>query len=452
MKKLIALLLTLAMVLSLAACGSGSQKTEEPAAPAATAAPAAGDAPAAPAESGPVTIKLMMSQTQQPGVSAAVEAFNKAYEGQYICEADYLAFDNVFETLEILMSSKSSEYDVFAADGPNIAAYAKRGYLTPLTSYLTAEEVAMFTAPMQDEIQYNGEIYGAAMGDSSLVMYYNTDLLEQAGITYDFSALTGENRITWEELVDIAKQVQAKVDPDGSKGLIGIEFQQVGRTYQMNVLANDLGGVNIGEGGLTVDGVINAEPWLSALSWYQTQVNDGVFSKGIAAGDTSSYFMSDKIVFYLGTTAMPGTFASNGFDHYGFTYVPCFAGHEADVTTSCGSWTVGMNPYSEKTEAAVAFIKYLCLYEGADVYINASGMVPALSRQFTDELLEAKPYLAVAQYEGANTALVRAVTPAFNEYATSVNALWENVRNGADVAEAAQDCVDELTTAFLEYE
>lgn len=452
MKKLIALLLTLAMVLSLAACGSGSQKTEEPAAPAATAAPAAGDAPAAPAESGPVTIKLMMSQTQQPGVSAAVEAFNKAYEGQYICEADYLAFDNVFETLEILMSSQSSEYDVFAADGPNIAAYAKRGYLTPLTSYLTAEEVAMFTAPMQDEIQYNGEIYGAAMGDSSLVMYYNTDLLEQAGITYDFSALSGENRITWEELVDIAKQVQAKVDPDGSKGLIGIEFQQVGRTYQMNVLANDLGGVNIGEGGLTVDGVINAEPWLSALSWYQTQVNDGVFSKGIAAGDTSSYFMSDKIVFYLGTTAMPGTFASNGFDHYGFTYVPCFAGHEADVTTSCGSWTVGMNPYSEKTEAAVAFIKYLCLYEGADVYINASGMVPALSRQFTDELLEAKPYLAVAQYEGANTALVRAVTPAFNEYATSVNALWENVRNGADVAEAAQDCVDELTTAFLEYE
>ncbi len=452
MKKLIALLLTLAMVLSLAACGSGSQKTEEPAAPAATAAPAAGDAPAAPAESGPVTIKLMMSQTQQPGVSAAVEAFNKAYEGQYICEADYLAFDNVFETLEILMSSKSSEYDVFAADGPNIAAYAKRGYLTPLTSYLTAEEVAMFTAPMQDEIQYNGEIYGAAMGDSSLVMYYNTDLLEQAGITYDFSALSGENRITWEELVDIAKQVQAKVDPDGSKGLIGIEFQQVGRTYQMNVLANDLGGVNIGEGGLTVDGVINAEPWLSALNWYQTQVNDGVFSKGIAAGDTSSYFMSDKIVFYLGTTAMPGTFASNGFDHYGFTFVPCFAGHEADVTTSCGSWTVGMNPYSEKTEAAVAFIKYLCLYEGADVYINASGMVPALSRQFTDELLEAKPYLAVAQYEGANTALVRAVTPAFNEYATSVNALWENVRNGADVAEAAQDCVDELTTAFLEYE
>ena len=443
MKKLIALLLALVMVLSLAACGgekADAPKAEEPKA----------EAPAA--EDGVVTIKLMMSQTQQPGVSAAVEAFNKAYEGKYVCEADYLAFDNVFETLEILMSSQSSEYDVFAADGPNIAAYAKRGYLTPLTPYLTEEEVAMFKPSMQEEITYNGEIYGAAMGDSGMVLYYNTALLEQAGIDFDFSTVTAENRLTWEELVAMAKQVQGALDPDGSQGLIGIEFQQVGRTYQMNILANDLGGANIGEGGLTVDGVINAEPWLSALSWYQTQVNDGVFSRGINANDTPSYFMSDKIVFYIGTTAMPGTFDSNGFDHYGYTYGPCFEGHEADVTTFCGSWTVGMNPYSEKVEAAVEFIKYLCLYEGADVYINASGMVPALSRQFTEELLTAKPYLAIAQYEGANTALVRAVTPGFNEYATSVNALWENVRNGADVAEAAQDCVDELTTAFLEYE
>ena len=400
----------------------------------------------------PVTIRLMMSQTQQPGVSVAVEAFNMAFEGIYRCEADYLAFDNVFETLEILMSSKSSEYDVFAADGPNIAAYATRGYLTPLTDYITDEEFAMFTQPMQEEVFYDGEIYGAAMGDSSLVMYYNTALLEEAGIEYDFDEITPDNRITWEELVEIAKEVQATIDPDGSRGIIGMEFQQVGRTYQMNVLANDLGGVNIDETGLSVDGIINDEPWLTALQWYQDQVNDGVFSRGINASDSSSYFMSDKIVFYFGTTAMPGTFESNGFDHFGYTFMPYFEGHEDDVTTSCGSWTVGLNPYSDKVEAAIAFIKYLCIYDGIDVYINKSGMVPSISRVYTDELFEAKPYMLIAQYEGANTALVRAVTPAFNEYATAVNALWENVRNGADVETAAQDCVDELTTAFMEYE
>lgn len=425
MKKFLALLLALTMVLSLGAVALADDE--------------------------PVTIKLMMSQTQQPGVSAAVEAFNKAYEGKYVCEAEYLAFDNVFETLEILMSSQSTEYDVFAADGPNIAAYATRGYLTPLTEYLTDEEVAMLTPAMQQECTFNGEIYGVPMGDSSAVLYYNKALLEEAGIDYDFDAITPDNRITWEELVDLAKQAQAALDPDGTNGIFGIEFQQVGRTYQMNILANDLGGVNIGDDGLTVDGIINGDAWQEALTWYQTQVNDGVFTRGINASDSSSYFMSGKIIFYIGTTQMPSTFDSNGFTDYGYTYIPCFEGHEDDVTSFCGSWTVGMNPYSEKTEAAMEFIKYLCLYDGADVYINTSGMVPALSRQFTDELLADKPYMAIAQYEGANTALVRAITPGFNEYSTAVNALWENVRNGAEPASAAQDCVDELNTAFLEY-
>ena len=401
-----------------------------------------------------VTIKLMMSNTQQPGVSAAVEAFNKAYEGKYYCDAEYLAFDNVFETIEVSMQQSTAEFDVFAADGPNIAAYVNRGYLAPLDEYISAEEFATFTPAMQDEVTVDGKIYGAAMGDSELVMYYNTDLLEKAGIDPAelFAGVDGQHRITWEKLVETAKAAQAKVDPDGSQGIIGIEFQQVGRTYQMNVLANDRGGANIAEGGLSVDGVINGEPWIEALTWYQQQVNDGVFSKGIAAGDTSSYFMAGKIIFYLGTTALPGTFNSNGFTTYGYTYKPYFEGHEADVTTCCGSWAVGMNPKTEKVEAAVEFIKYLCITEGSDVYINASGMLPALTRQFTEELIAAKPYLAIAQYEGANTALVRAKTPAFNEYSTAVNALWENVRNGAEPASAAQNCVDELTTAFMEYE
>ncbi len=163
--------------------------------------------------------------------------------------------------------------------------------------------------------------------------------------------------------------------------------------------------------------------------------------------------MANQIVFYLGTTALPVTMANNSFTNYGFTYAPCFEGHADDVTTCCGSWAIGLNPYSQNKDAAVEFMKYLCIYEGSDVYINASGMLPALTRQFTEELLAEKPYLEIAQYEGANTALVRAKTPGFNEYATAVNALWENVRKRCrNPPPPFQDCIDELNSAFLEYE
>lgn len=432
-------LLTAAMVAGLTACGS--KAAEE------TTAKAAGDS-----VDGEVTIHLMMSNSQELGVSAAVEAFNKAYEGKIKCEADYVAFNDVFETLEVLMSNKSTEYDIFAADGPNVAAYVSRGYLQPLNQWISDDEIKMFTDAMITEGTYKDQFYGAPMGNSSTVLYYNKALLKEAGINIDFDSVTPDNRLTWEQLIDYSKQALDVLDPDHSKGIYGIEFQQVGRVYQMNILPNSLGGAQISEDGLSVDGVIDTQPWMDALNFYQTQVNDGIFTRGISVDDTSSYFQSGKILFYLGTTALPAAFEKNGFEDWGFTYIPCFEGHEDEIRSACGSWTIGMNTYSVKQEAAAEFIKYLTLYDGADVYINASGMVPALDRQFTDELKEAKPYMVMAEYEVKNTALVRAITPAFNEYSTAMNALWDNVRNGADVAGAVDDCKAELETAFKEYE
>ena len=74
MKKLLAMLLALAMVLSLAACG-GSSAPAETKAPAAEAPAAEGEAPAAPAEPAldPVTLKIWFhGSTVTPDASAKV--------------------------------------------------------------------------------------------------------------------------------------------------------------------------------------------------------------------------------------------------------------------------------------------------------------------------------------------------------------------------------------------
>ena len=56
-------------------------------------------------------------------------------------------------------------------------------------------------------------------------MYYNKDLLKEAGIEWDFEQYNGtESRITWEELIELATKVKEKIDPEGTKGITPIEF------------------------------------------------------------------------------------------------------------------------------------------------------------------------------------------------------------------------------------
>ena len=71
-------------------------------------------------------------------------------------------------------------------------------------------------------------------------LYYNKTLLEEAGI--ELPENDAEHRLTYEQVADMAKQAQEALDPDGSKGIIGLDFQQVSRIYQMNMLPNSMGG------------------------------------------------------------------------------------------------------------------------------------------------------------------------------------------------------------------
>ena len=60
-------------------------------------------------------------------------------------EVDVCSFDELNDQYEVLLSSKSSEYDVICPDGPNVAAYVSRGYIEPLSDYFTADEISTFS-------------------------------------------------------------------------------------------------------------------------------------------------------------------------------------------------------------------------------------------------------------------------------------------------------------------
>lgn len=360
-------------------------------------------------------------------------------------ETEFYAFKDLFQVLETKAAAGESDVDVYSVDVTYVSKYGSSGYLEPLNDVFTDEEKALWDEASYVAGIWDDTLYAVPENTSSQVLYYNKKLLDEAGI--EIPENDAENRLTYEQVADLAKQAQQKLDPDGSRGIIGLDFQQISRVYQMNMLPNSRGGANISEDGYSLKGVIDTNAWIDAMTWYQNLVKDGVASQGYDADGVASQFYSGNMVFIVNGTWCRSRMTCD--DEIGCTYAPCFEGYEDKVATSTGSWYFGINSKSEQKEAAETFVKYFTIGEGNDMWLDINGDVPArIEKQ--DEISnnpDALPEMKIAAYEAGNTAYPRAVTPMFGEYSAILGAAWEDVRNGADVREVVDNAIEQYDAA-----
>jgi ABC-type glycerol-3-phosphate transport system substrate-binding protein len=363
-------------------------------------------------------------------------------------KGEFLAFADLFQVIEVKIGSGSRDYDVVTVDGPMVAGYINRGYLAPMDEYFTPAEKAQYIQSSLDAGTWDGKFYCPPMKTSSQLLWYNKDLLAQAGVTLRPSDVN--NRLTYEEVVEYAKQTLAKVDPNHANGIAGLMFEQVSRTYQMCMIPNSLGEKAIGSDGFTVDGVINNAGWIKAMTWYQNLYKDQLSVRGYNGDEVTPLFNSGKVVFLIGGTWMP----SRAPDvNKGFVPVPAFKGFESKIATPTGSWHYGINKASAKKAQAADFIKFMTLGEGREMWLKAITDVPA-TKAAIDEIQNdpnADPIMKIAAYEAANTAVPRALTPGYPEYSTILDAAFEDIRNGSDVKGALDNAVREINSALAKY-
>ena len=358
------------------------------------------------------------------------------------------AHSDYLEMLQVKLPSESDDYDVIGVDVPLVASYATKGWIAPIDSYFTDDEKAQFASSALDAGTWDGVFYCPAMNSSSQLLWYNTELLDEAGVEVPESSV--ENRLTWEQVVDMAKKTLEVVDPDGTKGIGGIAFEQVSRTYQMNQIPNSLGGKNIGDDGYTAQGVINDDAWIEGATWYQNLFKDGVALQGFTADDTGSFFLAGKIVFLIGGTWTDNNCKNEEMDTYGYAPVPAFEGHEDQVGTPTGSWHFGIPVNAKNKDLAAEFIKYMSIGEGNELWLEANGDVPATvagaDKIMNDE--NAEDYMKIAAYESSNTAVPRALTPGYTEYDTIIQNTWEDIKNGSDVTESLNNAAEKIEGAM----
>lgn len=139
-----------------------------------------------------------------------LEEMRKIFEKKYPnikVKVETIGYNDYFTVMQTRIAGGNAP-DAFELNYENFATYAKKGTLLPLddliiknkfdTSVINKNALAAFTA--------NGRQYGLPFSFSNVILIYNKDLFDKAGLAYP------TNDWNWDDLLEAAKKIRALGD------------------------------------------------------------------------------------------------------------------------------------------------------------------------------------------------------------------------------------------------
>lgn len=395
----------------------------------------------------PREVTLRFATTEDPTrMQPVIDAFTARNPGVTIIH-ESIPFDDFDNVLQARIGQGDSNPDVFTADMPAVAALVRRGFLTDLTDKV-GDISAMHLPASMEAVTVNGRIYALPVSTSTMVMYYNVDLLKAAGI--EPPGRTPEDRLTWEEVVELGRKAQA----GGARW--GLLWDQVSRIYQQQTLVESLGGGNgvDPQDELKLD--ITNDAWVRAFEFYGDAFASGLSPRGVPGpGQTAELFASGEVAFFAGGPWwVPRLFSAREGLKYSFTPYPYFAGGEP--VTPTGSWAWGVNPHSENMDIALEFVKFASLTEEGALAAAERQPIPpanveALETYISQPLFQTDNLRGMGElmeHELGNTARIRARTVGWIQFQAILNRTIEDIRNGAAARPALEAASQEIEAAW----
>src|SRR6476646_3569924 len=202
-----------ATALTVSACG-GSTATPSVAVPSATAAaPASQAAASTPASAAPsdagytgpeatISYSIWGDPTEIKNQQAIVDAFHVA-NPKITVKVTVSDWDTYWDKLSTGIAGGDAP-DVFAMDGPLFPDYQSRDVLLDLKPYIDRDGYDLGQLADQavaDFTTADGGQYGLPRDLNTIVLYYNKDMFDAAGIPYP------DDTWDWAKLRDVAKQL-----------------------------------------------------------------------------------------------------------------------------------------------------------------------------------------------------------------------------------------------------
>jgi len=378
-----------------------------------------------------------------------IDEFKKQNPGIEV-DIQLVPFGQLFQTIEVRLSSGDGTPDVYIVDGPNTASYAARGFLLPLDDHFSAEEKASWFSSSIAAGSYRGQFYSVPYGTSSAGLFFNKEIFEKYGVPLPEESL--EARMTWDEVAELAKKLTIDTDNDGRPDIWGLVIEQIDRPYLLFPLAQSLGAEVLSPDGLSATGYITSPKFVEAATFYWRLFNEwkvspqGVNDSAIAR----EYFGTGKAAMLLGNEWNIVRMLKYPAIRFGLSPFPIFAGGTA--VTPTGSWHVGINSKTQKQELALKFVKYITGKEAVIQWYKANGVAPARPDVY-DALPEVfqHPMWQMFLQEMQTTAVTRPLTPGYSQYELILREAFNAIHYGAEPKKTLEDAAKKIDRELSKY-
>lgn len=145
------------------------------------------------------------------------------YEQLYGVKVQVVSADYDTWTTKVLSASASSSpIDVIFGSVSEYPLFAMKGYTQPIEKYIDTNSEYMSRSASESFFSFKNQIYCAAVADvSPLVLYYNKDMLDQAGLD-DPMELYKKGEWTFDTFKQMCKTLTVDTDGDGNTDRWGL--------------------------------------------------------------------------------------------------------------------------------------------------------------------------------------------------------------------------------------
>lgn len=365
-------------------------------------------APAASGPSGDVVIWYYWETVgHQKALDHIITEFNNKQSAIKV-SAKYVPFADFKKQLSI--GAAASELpDLVILDNPDHASYASMGIFADITGKF---DVSTYYPGPVNSCTLNGRLYGVPFGSNDLVLFYNEDMLKEAGVSVP---------TTWNELLDAA----AKCTKGNVSGFAHSSLQNEEGTFNFLTWLWSTGATSYEIG--TANGI-------KALTQVQKMVQSGgmtVEAINWTQGDTMNQFISGNLAMMINGTWQIPTMRQEVPDmHWNVAPIP------QDKVQASG---LGGENYAViaggNEAAAIEFLKYatskdVCLYMMEKMgYISSDSTIA--EGQFGDDPVY-QVFVDEMKYAGA-----RGPLPEWPDISDAISLAFNEVMTGASTPEKA---------------